>query len=76
MKAKISVLIPAYNVEKYISQCLDSILAQTYPAFEIIVVDDGSTDNTGKICDQYALSNPKIKVIHQKNQGVSAARNA
>lgn len=76
MNVKISVLIPAYNVEKYISQCLDSILAQTYPAFEIIIVDDGSTDNTGKICDQYALLNPKIKVIHQKNQGVSAARNA
>lgn len=76
MKARISVIVAAYNVEKYLKQCLDSILNQIYPAFEIIIVDDGSTDNTGLICDQYASENPQIKVIHQKNQGVSAARNA
>lgn len=76
MAERISVVIAAYNVGKYIGKCLDSILTQTYPAFEIIVVDDGSSDNTGEICDQYAADNPQIKVIHQKNQGVSAARNA
>lgn len=76
MNERISVVIAAYNVGKYLEKCLDSILTQTYPAFEIIVVDDGSTDNTGLICDQYASAYPQIKAIHQKNQGVSAARNA
>ena len=75
MKEKISVVVAAYNVEKYLKQCIDSILAQTYPAFEIIIIDDGSIDNTGVICDQYASDNPQIKVIHQHNQGVSIARN-
>lgn len=71
--ALISVVIPVYNVEKYLHECIDSVLKQTYPNYEIILVDDGSTDSSGKICDEYA---DKAKVIHQKNAGLSAARNA
>ena len=71
----ISVIIPVYNVEKYLNKCIDSILAQTYKNIEIIIIDDGSTDNCGKICDEYALSDNRIKVIHKSNSGVSAARN-
>ena len=72
----ISVIIPIYNVEKYLRECLDSVLAQTYKNLEIILIDDGSPDNCGKICDEYAAKDNRIKVIHQINQGVSAARNA
>lgn len=72
---KISVLVPVYNVEKYIEKCLDSIINQTYPNLEIILVDDGSTDNSGNICDEYARKDSRIKVIHQKNQGVAKSRN-
>ena len=72
---KVSVIIPVYNVEKYIQQCLDSIIAQGSYIFEIIIVDDGSTDKTPSICDDYAGRFSFIKVIHQKNSGVSAARN-
>ncbi len=72
----ISIIIPVYNTEKYISKCLDSILAQTYMNTEIILVDDGSTDGSGAICDAYAAKYSNIKVIHQKNGGVSKARNA
>ena len=72
----ISVIIPVYNVEKYLRECLDSVLAQTYKNLEIILIDDGSPDNCGKICDEYAQKDNRIKVIHQVNQGVSAARNA
>ncbi len=71
----ISVIIPAYNVEKYIAKCIESLLAQTYKNMEFIFVDDGSTDATGKICDQYAENDRRIQVIHQENQGVSSARN-
>lgn len=71
----ISIIIPVYNVEKYLSKCLDSILAQTYTNLEIILVDDGSTDNSGKICDEYAKRYKRIKVLRQKNYGVSYARN-
>ena len=71
----ISVIIPAYNVEKYIAKCIESLLAQTYKNMELIFVDDGSTDATGKICDQYAANDRRIQVIHQENQGVSSARN-
>lgn len=71
----ISVIIPAYNVEKYIAKCIESLLAQTYKNMEFIFVDDGSTDATGKICDQYAANDRRIQVIHQENQGVSIARN-
>lgn len=71
----ISVIVPVYNVGKYLEKCLDSILAQTYPTLEVILVDDGSTDRSGAICDRYASSNPQIKVIHQSNGGLSSARN-
>ena len=71
----ISVIIPVYNVEKYLRRCLDSVIAQTYQNLEIICVDDGSIDDSGKICDQYAVQDARIKVIHQENQGLSAARN-
>ena len=71
----ISVIIPVYNVEKYLHRCLDSVIAQTYQNLEIICVDDGNVDDSGKICDQYAVRDARIKVIHQENQGLSAARN-
>lgn len=71
----ITVIIPVYNVEKYLRRCLDSVIAQTYQNLEIICVDDGSIDDSGKICDQYAVRDARIKVIHQENQGLSAARN-
>ena len=71
----ISIIIPVYNVEQYLPKCLDSILAQTYKNLEIILVNDGSQDNSGKICDDYAKKDTRIKVIHQKNGGVAAARN-
>jgi raffinose-raffinose alpha-galactotransferase len=71
----ISVIVPVYNVEKYLSRCIDSILNQTYKDFEIILFDDGSKDNSGKICDEYAAKNRNIKVIHSENVGPSDARN-
>lgn len=71
----ISVIIPVYNVEKYLRRCLDSVIAQTYQNLEIICIDDGSIDDSGKICDQYAVRDARIKVIHQENRGLSAARN-
>ena len=73
---KISIIVPVYNVEKYIRKCLDSILNQTFKEFELILVNDGSIDNSGKICDEYALKDKRIKVIHKKNGGLSSARNA
>lgn len=72
----ISVIVPVYKVEEYLCECLDSIINQTYKNLEIILVDDGSPDNCGKICDDYALKDSRIKVIHQQNGGLSAARNA
>ncbi|MBE7065896.1 MAG: glycosyltransferase [Ruminococcaceae bacterium] len=72
---KISILVPVYNVEKYIDECLDSIINQTYKNLEIILVDDGSTDKSGEICDRYARCDSRIKVIHQKNQGLATTRN-
>ena len=74
MEPKISVLVPAYNVALWLPSCLDSILAQTYQNLEIIVVNDGSTDNTGTILDSYAKKNRRIVAIHQKNAGLVAAR--
>lgn len=71
----ISVLVPVYNVEKYLRRCLDSILTQTYTDYEIVLVDDGSTDQSGAICDQYALEHSCIRVIHQKNAGLAEVRN-
>lgn len=71
----ISVLVPVYNTAAYLPRCLESILCQTYTDFEIVLVDDGSTDGSGKICDEYAVKDSRIKVIHQPNGGRSAARN-
>lgn len=70
-----SVIVPVYNIEKWISKCVESILQQEYADYELILVDDGSTDNSGKICDQYALNDNKIKAFHKKNGGLSDARN-
>lgn len=73
----ISVVVPVYNVERYLKKCIDSVLNQTFENFELILVDDGSTDNSGLICDDYAKSHPnKIRLIHQANGGLGAARNA
>lgn len=72
---KISVIVPVYNVEKYLVQCLDSIVGQTYSDLEIIIVNDGSTDRSPQICDQFAAADQRIRVIHQANAGVSVARN-
>lgn len=73
---KISVIVPVYKVEPYLRKCLDSIVGQTYQNLEIILVDDGSPDKCGEICDEYARRDERIQVIHQENGGVSAARNA
>lgn len=73
---KISVIVPVYNVEKYLNKCVDSILNQTFEDFELILVDDGSPDNCGNICDEYAQKDNRVKVIHKKNGGLSDARNA
>lgn len=72
---EISVIVPVYNVEKYLNRCIDSILAQTFPDIEVILVDDGSTDNSGKICDDYSRIDDRIVVYHKENGGVSSARN-
>ena len=72
----VSIIVPVYNVEQYIEECINSIITQTYEKLEIILVDDGSPDNSGKICDQYAEKDIRIKVIHKKNGGLSSARNA
>lgn len=72
----ISVIIPVYNVEKYIRRCLDSVLAQEGVSLEVILVDDGSTDSSGAICEEYAKKDGRIRVLHQKNGGLSSARNA
>ena len=71
----ISVIVPIYQVEKYIDKCLESIIKQTYRKLEIILIDDGSKDNSGKICDYYAMKDHRINVIHKPNEGVSKARN-
>lgn len=71
----ISVIVPVYNVEKYVERCIRSLTQQTYRNIEIIVVDDGSPDNAGVLCDELSRSDKRIRVIHQKNQGLSAARN-
>lgn len=75
MHPLISVIVPVYNVQKYLRQCIASILAQTYENFELILVNDGSKDKSGEICDEYAKKDNRIKVFHKENGGVSSARN-
>src|SRR6218665_1159229 len=72
----ISIIIPIYNMEQFLERCLDSVVNQTYTSLEIILINDGSTDSSGDICDTYAKEDNRIKVIHQVNAGVSSARNA
>ena len=72
----ISIIVPAYNSESYLEKCVDSLLAQTYTDYELILVDDGSTDSTAQICDAYREKDARVRVIHQKNGGLSDARNA
>ncbi|WP_419748685.1 glycosyltransferase family 2 protein [Clostridium perfringens] len=76
MKPEISIIVPIYNVEKYLSKCIDSILNQSFTNFELILVNDGSNDRSGIICDEYTLKDERIRVIHKKNGGVSSARNS
>jgi glycosyltransferase involved in cell wall biosynthesis len=71
----ISVIVPVYNAEKYLGRCIESILAQTYSTLEVILIDDGSVDRSGEICDWYAMQDNRVRVIHKANGGVSAARN-
>ena len=73
---KISVIIPVYNDEKYLAQCLDSVLRQTYSNLEIILVDDGSTDSTPELCEKYREKYANIRILHKKNGGVGSSRNA
>lgn len=77
MKRKlISIIIPVYKTEQYLKRCVDSVLNQTYQELECILVDDGSPDEAGKICDEYKKKDARIKVIHKENGGLSSARNA
>ena len=76
MKPLISVIVPVYKVEAYLTACVESVLAQTYPNFELILVDDGSPDNCPRMCDEFAARDSRIRVIHKENSGVSAARNS
>ena len=73
---EISVIVPVYKVEKYLDRCIESIVNQTYPDLELILVDDGSPDNCPALCDAWAERDERIRVIHKKNGGLSSARNA
>ena len=75
MQGLVSIVVPVYNSEKTIDRCIKSILNQTYSAVEIILIDDGSTDGSGKICDEYEKTDNRITVIHQENHGISQVRN-
>lgn len=76
MESKVSIVVPVYGVEQYIETCIQTLLAQTYPHLEIILVDDGGKDRSGQICDQYGAMDHRIKVIHKQNGGAASARNA
>ena len=76
MKRRYSIIVPIYKIEQYITQCIESIIHQTYKNIEIILVDDGSDDNCPVICDEYALKDDRIKVIHKENGGLVSARKA
>lgn len=71
----LTIIVPVYNVEPYLSDCIESILSQSFDNFELLLIDDGSTDSSGEICDRYAKSDKRIRVFHTENQGVSSARN-
>lgn len=73
---KFSIIIPIYNVERYLETCVNSVLTQTYSDYEVILVDDGSPDRCGELCDHYAESDSRVKVVHKVNGGLSSARNA
>lgn len=75
MDPKVSVIVPVYNVEKYLHRCIDSILTQTFTDFEVLLINDGSKDRSGEICDEYAKKDSRVKVFHKENGGVSSARN-
>lgn len=75
MEKLVSIIIPVYNVEKYIDECMQSILGQEHQSFEVIMVDDGSTDSSGEICDKYVAQDKRFKVFHTENKGIGAARN-
>ena len=72
---EISIIVPVYRAEKYLNACVDSILRQTYADFELVLIEDGSPDQSGAICDEYAQKDDRVRVIHQPNQGQAAARN-
>ena len=72
---KISVIVPVYKVEQYLHRCIDSILSQSFTDFELLLIDDGSPDNCGKICDEYTQKDSRVRVFHKPNGGVSSARN-
>lgn len=72
---KVSIIVPVYKAEKYLNRCIDSILAQTFTDWELLLIDDGSTDRSGDICDEYAKKDTRIRVFHKENGGVSSARN-
>lgn len=75
MPEVISIVVPVYNAERTLNECVDSILSQTYSHFELLLVDDGSTDKSGVICDAYAAKDSRVRVFHKPNGGVSSARN-
>ena len=71
----VSIIVPVYNTEKFLHRCIDSILAQSYTDFELLLIDDGSKDSSGSICDEYAAKDIRVRVFHKENGGVSSARN-
>lgn len=71
----ISIIVPVYNAASYLSHCIESILKQSYPSFELLLIDDGSTDESWSLCQSYALKDKRIRIFHKKNGGVSSARN-
>ena len=75
MQPLLSIIVPIYNVEQYLDRCIQSILNQTYQNLEIILVDDGSTDNSGEICDAFMMQDERVRVFHQENQGAAQAKN-
>ena len=72
---KVSVIVPVYNTRQYLGKCVESIIHQTYRHLEILLIDDGATDGSGELCDKYAEKDDRIRVVHQINKGISAARN-